>query len=60
MSAISAQVTSIKHRFIHVNGIKMHLAEQGEELPAWLKPEDLDYYTNEYSRTGFRGGLNRR
>jgi hypothetical protein len=30
MSAISAQVTSIKHRFIQVNGIKMHIAEQGE------------------------------
>jgi hypothetical protein len=28
-----------------------------EQLPAWLKPEDLDYYANEYSRTGFRGGL---
>ena len=30
MSAISAQVTSLKHRFIQVNGIKMHIAEQGE------------------------------
>src|ERR1700692_4373314 len=30
MSAISGQVTSIKHRFIQVNGIKMHIAEQGE------------------------------
>jgi len=29
-----------------------------KQLPAWLKPEDLDYYANEYSRTGFRGGLN--
>jgi hypothetical protein len=27
-----------------------------EQLPAWLKPEDLDYYGEEYSRTGFRGG----
>jgi len=29
-----------------------------EKLPAWLKPEDLDYYAKEYARTGFRGGLN--
>lgn len=29
-----------------------------KQLPAWLKPEDLDYYAKEYTRTGFRGGLN--
>jgi pimeloyl-ACP methyl ester carboxylesterase len=29
-----------------------------KQLPAWLKPEDLDYFAKEYSRTGFRGGLN--
>jgi pimeloyl-ACP methyl ester carboxylesterase len=29
-----------------------------KQLPAWLKPEDLDYYAEEYSRTEFRGGLN--
>jgi pimeloyl-ACP methyl ester carboxylesterase len=28
-----------------------------KQLPAWLKPDDLDYYATEYSRTGFRGGL---
>jgi pimeloyl-ACP methyl ester carboxylesterase len=27
-------------------------------LPAWLSEADLDYYTREFSRTGFRGGLN--
>jgi pimeloyl-ACP methyl ester carboxylesterase len=27
-------------------------------LPAWLSEADLDYYTQEFSRTGFRGGLN--
>ena len=27
-------------------------------LPAWLAQADLDYYTAEFSRTGFRGGLN--
>jgi pimeloyl-ACP methyl ester carboxylesterase len=27
-------------------------------LPAWLTEADVDYYTGEFSRTGFRGGLN--
>jgi pimeloyl-ACP methyl ester carboxylesterase len=27
-------------------------------LPAWLRDEDLDYYTQEFTRAGFRGGLN--
>lgn len=30
-----------------------------EHLPAWLTDADLDYYTAEFERTGFRGGLNR-
>jgi len=28
------------------------------QLPAWLSDADLDYYTQEFARTGFRGGLN--
>ena len=27
-------------------------------LPAWLTETDVDFYTSEFSRTGFRGGLN--
>jgi len=27
-------------------------------LPAWLSAADLDFYTGEFERTGFRGGLN--
>ena len=27
-------------------------------LPSWLGEADLDYYTNEFRRAGFRGGLN--
>jgi pimeloyl-ACP methyl ester carboxylesterase len=27
-------------------------------LPAWLSEADVDFYTDEFSRTGFRGGLN--
>jgi epoxide hydrolase A/B len=27
-------------------------------LPAWLTEADVDFYTNEFTHTGFRGGLN--
>ncbi len=30
-----------------------------KQLPSWLTEADLDYYTREFERTGFRGGLNR-
>ena len=30
-----------------------------ERLPPWLTEADIDYYTAEFERTGFRGGLNR-
>jgi pimeloyl-ACP methyl ester carboxylesterase len=29
-----------------------------ERLPAWLGEADVDFYTGEFERTGFRGGLN--
>ena len=29
-----------------------------ETLPTWLTEADLDFYANEFKRTGFRGGLN--
>jgi pimeloyl-ACP methyl ester carboxylesterase len=29
-----------------------------ERLPDWLTDEDIDFYTAEFQRTGFRGGLN--
>ena len=29
-----------------------------EALPAWLTEKDVDYFTREFKRTGFRGGLN--
>jgi pimeloyl-ACP methyl ester carboxylesterase len=29
-----------------------------KQLPPWLRAEDLDYYVQEFTRTGFRGGLN--
>jgi pimeloyl-ACP methyl ester carboxylesterase len=30
----------------------------GKRSPAWLTEADLDFYTEEFRRTGFRGGLN--
>jgi pimeloyl-ACP methyl ester carboxylesterase len=29
-----------------------------ERLPSWFGDDDLDWYTKEFSRAGFRGGLN--
>src|SRR5262249_9961722 len=29
-----------------------------EVLPSWLSATDIDFYTGEFARTGFRGGLN--
>jgi pimeloyl-ACP methyl ester carboxylesterase len=29
-----------------------------EQLPEWLTEVDVDFYTGEFQRTGFRGGLN--
>jgi len=29
-----------------------------ERLPDWVSDADVDYYTGEFERTGFRGGLN--
>lgn len=29
-----------------------------DQLPSWLTQADLDFYTEEVTRTGFRGGLN--
>ncbi len=30
-----------------------------EKPPAWMTPEDLDFYVGEFERTGLTGGLNR-
>lgn len=30
-----------------------------DELPAWLTAQDLDFYAEEFERSGFSGGLNR-
>jgi pimeloyl-ACP methyl ester carboxylesterase len=33
--------------------------QEPERLPPWLTEADLDYFTSEFKRTGFRGGFNR-
>jgi len=33
--------------------------QEPDRLPSWLTKADLDYFTSEFERTGFRGGLNR-
>ena len=34
------------------------MADCGDALPGWLSPADLDAYTSEFTRSGFRGPLN--
>ncbi|HVJ53029.1 MAG TPA: alpha/beta hydrolase [Aliidongia sp.] len=34
------------------------LGGHGGALPDWITEADIDFYVREYSRTGFRGGLN--
>jgi pimeloyl-ACP methyl ester carboxylesterase len=34
------------------------MTDPGEDWHTWLAPEDLDFYVQEWERTGFRGGLN--
>ncbi|MET0350035.1 MAG: alpha/beta hydrolase [Rhizobacter sp.] len=36
----------------------LHRAPDPEVLPTWFDEQDLDYYTAEFQRAGFRGGLN--
>ena len=40
------------------NGGFLSRAANPETLPAWLTEADVDFYTAEFERTGFRGGLN--
>jgi pimeloyl-ACP methyl ester carboxylesterase len=51
-----------EHKWRYVFGTKEQALGRlhgPKQLPSWLKPKHLDYYANEYSRTGFRGGLTR-
>jgi len=53
--------TSPQHKARYTFGLNESALDgrsEPEKLPAWLKPEDLDYFAAEFSRTGFRGALN--
>jgi pimeloyl-ACP methyl ester carboxylesterase len=50
-----------EHKWRYVFGLNetaLSGATDPKQLPKWLTEEDLDYYVNEFRRTGFRGGLN--
>ena len=36
----------------------LHVSSNPDTLPPWLTKEDVDFFTGEFQRTGFRGGLN--
>jgi pimeloyl-ACP methyl ester carboxylesterase len=36
----------------------MHTSSSPDTLPSWLTKEDVDFFADEFQRTGFRGGLN--
>jgi pimeloyl-ACP methyl ester carboxylesterase len=40
-------------------GLRVRMSDyQSRALPPWLSEADLDFYVGEFSRSGFRGGLN--
>ncbi|TJZ57145.1 alpha/beta hydrolase [Streptomyces piniterrae] len=45
--------------FLVPKGGKLSDRFLGDGLPAWLTEADLDFYANEFERTGFSGALNR-
>ena len=50
-----------EHKWRYVFGVNEKALDgcvDPKQLPAWLKAEDPDCYAEEYSWTGFRGGLN--
>ena len=46
-------------RFLYSKSEKpFETSDVPEQLPPWLTEEDIDFFTAEFERTGFRGGLN--
>jgi len=46
-------------RFLFEKGEKfLDAGSLPDKLPPWLSVEDMDFFTGEFERTGFRGGLN--
>ena len=58
-AAISADSTAEAFRPLPRQGTTLRdwLPEPGR-LPSWLSQADLDYYVDQFTRTGFTGGLN--
>ena len=46
------------HNTTEVDGTKAMPDHSDKVLPKWLSEADVDYYTAEFSRTGYRGALN--
>jgi epoxide hydrolase A/B len=46
------------HRIPKEGGRYLDQLAEPDHLPGWLSPDDLDFYVDEFSRTGFTGGLN--
>ena len=42
----------------HKSAFMLPQLDDCEELPDWLTEEDLDYFTETFTKSGFRGGLN--
>jgi pimeloyl-ACP methyl ester carboxylesterase len=58
---VSGDAPPIKRPFGMVprrGGLLAYVPSAPPPLPSWLTEADVDFYTNEFTRTGFRGGLN--
>jgi pimeloyl-ACP methyl ester carboxylesterase len=45
-------------RFLYNKSEKLTNRSLPDQLPTWLTEQDIDFFTSEFERTGFRGGLN--
>ena len=45
-------------RFLYNKSEKLTNMSLPDQLPTWLTEQDIDFFTSEFERTGFRGGLN--
>ena len=45
-------------RFLYNKSEKLTTRSLPDQLPTWLTEQDIDFFTSEFERTGFRGGLN--
>jgi pimeloyl-ACP methyl ester carboxylesterase len=59
MSALSADGGDDKYRQLPRHGTRLaDWLPEPRALPPWLTEDDLGYYTTQFTRTGFTGGLN--